>query len=129
MTKKKANPSKRGKQPVSRLVHRTLLARWDRSKKQHPLKGSSMTAAERTERFLKENRDWLRQHRLMPNGDQQLRNLLTEARKARAAVYWRRREQRRVKALYLFESEKHALGLPSLCSEPFYLSVLKADPK
>jgi hypothetical protein len=109
MTKRKANPKKRGRPAISDLSRRMVETRWEQFNVENP----RVPAAVRYQRFCAVNRELLRELRISVGDYQVLKNLLTRARKARARQGVSRMSQIRLHKIYLDEAAKFALGRPS----------------
>ncbi|MGY3410107.1 hypothetical protein ACVWZV_006220 [Bradyrhizobium sp. GM5.1] len=110
MTKRKVNPQKRGRPPISELARRRVLARWEHFNDENP----RMPAEVRFQRFCLANRDLLRELRISIGDYQVLKNTLSRARKARSHQTAARMNQIRQRKAYMDEAAKFALGLPSV---------------
>ncbi|MBP1092996.1 hypothetical protein JOE50_003526 [Bradyrhizobium japonicum] len=109
MTKRKANPRKRGRPPIPELARRRVLARWEHFSSEN----SRMPPEVRFQRFCLANRDFLRELRISIGDYQVLKNTLSRARKAKSHQRSVRMNRLYEQKLYLDEAAKFALGLPS----------------
>src|SRR6266700_3644344 len=105
MTKRKANPQKRGRPPIPDLARRTVLLRWERFNDENP----KLAAEVRFQRFCAEHKDLLRDLRIFVGDYQVLKNMLTRARKARSGQTATRMDRLHQKKVYMDEAVKFAL--------------------
>src|SRR6516165_8020781 len=105
MTKRKANPQKRGRKRVPQFTYRLLRARWERF--QHETSARGLSAPDLAAAFIRENQGWCRAHKINPGQYTSLKNDLSKGKQGRE----RKLEWRRNCLLYIRAAHAEALGI------------------
>jgi hypothetical protein len=118
MTKKKANPAKRGRRRISNDVRRILLLRWQSFVK-------DKVGADVADDFLRANRAWFDANGIHPGNYATLHNITTMGRKARQEQAAQRRQNWGIvvdllgrksfstNALLIRDAQRRALVIPN----------------